>query len=122
MLAIVVPSEREFCVDYACRCRVMYVGGGPSICTRMLFISLFHARDGPKELLVAPLTQLVLIDHETPTHHILTCSHPVFLILAERLSHGTHVSTALGCQHRLARVGLYTCADLPSSSYKSSNR
>lgn len=25
MLAIVVPSEREFCVDYACRCRVMYV-------------------------------------------------------------------------------------------------
>lgn len=23
MLAIVVPSEREFCVDYACRCRVM---------------------------------------------------------------------------------------------------
>jgi hypothetical protein len=40
MPAIAVPSEREFCVDYACRCRVMYVCGSSPICTRMLFISL----------------------------------------------------------------------------------
>jgi hypothetical protein len=31
MLAIAARSEREFRVDYACRCRVMYVCGGPPI-------------------------------------------------------------------------------------------
>jgi hypothetical protein len=50
MLAIAARSEREFCVDYACRCRVMYVCGGPPICTSMLFISPFRA--GPKGALV----------------------------------------------------------------------
>ncbi len=47
----------------------MYVCGSLPICTRMLFISLLHEMMGQKELLVTPLTQLVLTDHETPTHH-----------------------------------------------------
>ena len=52
----------------------MYVCGGPinlyvHVIHFPLFLAFFlHARLGKKELLVPPLTQLVLTDDETPTH------------------------------------------------------
>lgn len=46
MLAIAVPSGREFCVDYACRCRVMYDVAVHQSVRCMLFIPF--SRDKPK--------------------------------------------------------------------------
>jgi hypothetical protein len=62
-----------------------------------------------KELLVAPLTQLVLIDHETIITHFDVCSsripHSLRTIVAR---HARFVPVrALGSAHRLTLVGLY---------------
>jgi hypothetical protein len=37
--------------------------------THVIHLPFFTHKMDQKELLVAPLTQLVLTDHETPTHH-----------------------------------------------------
>lgn len=75
MRATAVPLERDLCVDYACRCRVMYlyVCGSPSICTRMLFIScyffwFFHEIGQKGASSPSVDTACVLTDHETHTH------------------------------------------------------
>lgn len=106
MLATAVPSGREFCVDYTCRC--MYVA-----VHRMLFISPF-SRDEAKGASSRSVTQH---DHKSPRIRHLTCCHSTFLILTRRLSRAAHVPQPQGINTQTcpSRV-IYLRRDVPCSS------
>ena len=115
MLAIAARSEREFRVDYACRCRVMYVCGGPPILYEHVIhfpFSRWAKRSPSPPVDTASIMKHPRIRHFDVFSSLFPHSH---LAIVARHARFVPVRSLRVSLCRLAPVRLYTYADFPCS-------